>query len=1276
MALRTKKRSTPSHDDVNRRIEELEDSPQFDDMGDFNHRLAQNDSYDEDGSNDEYDEDQSDQIDWQDTENDTNPVDDYYKRRFGTAKDLNDAERNSATGGSDIGDDIAGGENTPADTGRDPVSPSGKRGGKGKLRKLMGMGAGPSGVIVLLLAIFGGSSVILGPASLLVNLHEIGTNHTNLGQNIYQKMGNSYIGAFFAGQNRDCSKSKIKCTFTRITEKQKARMEARGVSVKTEPSRIPGLLKMQRMDFPNGRSVTTRSQYNNLKYIDIQAYSLTKRFPALSYVNPKSAFRFATQKFGIYVGNKWRSAKTEDKNQRKAANKESLNNHTGAANTKDANDTRIKNEGRKRVNTATGRISSKATSFKNSLTTAGGIGALGSCITYDLVRAARGAVMLYWHKELLGFAMPFLQAGSMIKEGDIDWETVEQFGDRLTAPVTEQDVQDRPDLYNESMIGKTAMDSKAFGAALRGDHQTIEGTYAEKYASWNPARAVIGGGMIDAIQETVPGGKDSIKYACQALTYTMVAAARTCFKGGVSALVCLASGLVEYVAGKYLAPPAIEFLVNQLSEPAMEAIAAAGLDADLHGPPLGEAVISAAGVAGNYMDRASGFPVASTRDQAKQAFIDTYTDDDFIQDQIATGRLEAEKNQFDVTNQYSFAGQFVSRFAATPLDGSLFSVVSNMANVVSANTVYRSTASATKNGIYQPIEIYGSQEKIEETLDNCADPALQEGSGINVPGLGESCHTVPVVLPTVRDCLEDEDDPNSDRICILEAIDHLSNDFTYFDGSEEKPYIDGDTGKPSDWDQYNKSSPNQGENYEEKDYKNPFLMYMQYCGRDRKYPPGYTDKSITLSFLEAQDILEESSIDVAEQVQNLLQPYDDWHDFTNCAVGNWDEEELAWMSYYYTACMGIHAGEEGLDYCWEEAPVAVAGSSDGWVYPICDATLSSPYGPREGGFHRGMDFAAPTGTPIYAAHKGTVVKAGPASGFGNWIVIQHEVDGKRYDTVYGHMFSDGVLVSVGDTVNAGDQIGEVGNAGTSSGPHLHFEIWDGGRDSGNAIDPAPILDTAERTCGDQPTTAQQDNAVCVGDSSTAPDKTDILNQLVETCQQMYERVDQAFGPFVKEPPITIAIDPSIERSLGYPSEGRIRMANPGFDGATVETYWKPTLIHEMMHLTQNYISTAHQWITEGIAEYGRVKLGFTSPNYPVSCAYEPYKRYTVNGGYLCANALFRYIEKQYDSQFVDKLHDAEGNGTYSDAFFIDRTGKDVETLYAECLSFECAGGNP
>lgn len=118
--------------------------------------------------------------------------------------------------------------------------------------------------------------------------------------------------------------------------------------------------------------------------------------------------------------------------------------------------------------------------------------------------------------------------------------------------------------------------------------------------------------------------------------------------------------------------------------------------------------------------------------------------------------------------------------------------------------------------------------------------------------------------------------------------------------------------------------------------------------------------------------------------------------------------------------------------------------------------------------HRGIDFASITpgksyaGADILAAHDGVVVEArgaakqgdpGWVNGFGSWVWLRHLIDGQRVDTIYGHMPYTSFAVKSGDTVTAGQKLAEVGSEGDSSGPHLHFEVWPGGRLGGVAVDP-------------------------------------------------------------------------------------------------------------------------------------------------------------------------------------------------------------------------------
>ncbi|MGY1754662.1 M23 family metallopeptidase [Blastococcus sp. SYSU D01042] len=121
------------------------------------------------------------------------------------------------------------------------------------------------------------------------------------------------------------------------------------------------------------------------------------------------------------------------------------------------------------------------------------------------------------------------------------------------------------------------------------------------------------------------------------------------------------------------------------------------------------------------------------------------------------------------------------------------------------------------------------------------------------------------------------------------------------------------------------------------------------------------------------------------------------------------------------------------------------------VAPINGARLTSGFGARWGTVHTGIDLAAPMRTPEYSVMDGVVLEAGPASGYGLAVYIQHD---NGDVTVYGHM--DEILVQPGQVVRAGDIIALLGNRGQSTGPHLHFEVHLGGLD-GTKVDPIPWL---------------------------------------------------------------------------------------------------------------------------------------------------------------------------------------------------------------------------
>jgi murein DD-endopeptidase MepM/ murein hydrolase activator NlpD len=140
---------------------------------------------------------------------------------------------------------------------------------------------------------------------------------------------------------------------------------------------------------------------------------------------------------------------------------------------------------------------------------------------------------------------------------------------------------------------------------------------------------------------------------------------------------------------------------------------------------------------------------------------------------------------------------------------------------------------------------------------------------------------------------------------------------------------------------------------------------------------------------------------------------------------------------------------------------------------VVEHRLSSGFGTRQDPFtgeasrHEGLDFVAPRGSPIVATAPGRVVLAQYFGPYGRTVDVDH---GRGFTTRYAHMSK--IQVSIGDTVAAGDVLGNLGNTGRSTGPHLHYEV----RFQGRPINPVPqhVLTTAQRHMSERGLFAQRD----------------------------------------------------------------------------------------------------------------------------------------------------------------------------------------------------------
>jgi len=136
--------------------------------------------------------------------------------------------------------------------------------------------------------------------------------------------------------------------------------------------------------------------------------------------------------------------------------------------------------------------------------------------------------------------------------------------------------------------------------------------------------------------------------------------------------------------------------------------------------------------------------------------------------------------------------------------------------------------------------------------------------------------------------------------------------------------------------------------------------------------------------------------------------------------------------------------------------------------PVPGHAVVSPFGLRQlpwegnGRLHEGVDISADSGMPVIAAADGVVVEAGTKGGYGRYVAVRHA---ESLTTFYAHLGAIDAGVKPGMAVKAGMPLGRIGSTGTSTGPHLHFEIRDGDH---RPLNPAMFLGKAFAEAGDLP----------------------------------------------------------------------------------------------------------------------------------------------------------------------------------------------------------------
>ena len=217
-------------------------------------------------------------------------------------------------------------------------------------------------------------------------------------------------------------------------------------------------------------------------------------------------------------------------------------------------------------------------------------------------------------------------------------------------------------------------------------------------------------------------------------------------------------------------------------------------------------------------------------------------------------------------------------------------------------------------------------------------------------------------------------------------------------------------------------------------------------------------KSLGTTYYEYYAILEDDEekfyVATKEQAEAIINKLDD--------KNSNNIDDLSYTHIYNTELQEYTDEETVVDELYEKKVYTYSGSGSytiasskielglDLIKPVQSGyTITSRFGTRSSGMHRGLDIAAPTGTPIYAAASGTVIASGwSTTGFGYFIRVAHA---NGVETLYAHCSQ--LFVSEGEYVSQGQHIGDVGSTGWSTGPHLHLEI----RVNGTIVNPQYYL---------------------------------------------------------------------------------------------------------------------------------------------------------------------------------------------------------------------------
>lgn len=897
-------------------------------------------------------------------------------------------------------------------------------------------------------AITGGGTVLFSifliPAGLTTALDQIMTNDASDSTRMNVLMHRAFVSATLG--KADCS-TKLKCRFSTMDKTQVDKWKAAGFTIQPDTPDGDGRYRVKSITFPDGTTAT-----NSRDFFAHADGSLSARQSVDNVINSRSApynskfakYRKVLDKYGLSKDRVFSASTDRDRDARTRAMNENIDNHTEAETDRDRDQTRriAKFQERleknkifdtnihSRVNQIVGGKTIDRASYVVD-------GAAAACMAYNFIKGTTASVKLLLYKDLIAFTFPFFQTFAQVRDqGNVEPEKVEYIMDRLTWYYKEEFKDLYAELYpdeNESdwkkEEGLTAMDSRGIRAMISGNLEALK-TYSENYMGWKAAAAIAGNQALGLI-EGAAGGKENLRDVCYGASVLSFALTAQCLTSAPGALFCATLFGANAMFGDEIAKTGGALL----AAPALLIVSKTNLTSSLKGVRLGEAL--AAGISLLLADHARGSGLtAAVSTAAVKKFVDE-TNDTYHKDVVELARYEASQKPFDTSNQYSFINQLASSFNVGRSYYEKQTVFSNITNMFAiAGTPLRLLSGGTAGAMLtQPTQLGISAEQ-RTAYVQCPDDDIR---GIGALCDGVSGKTIGVAPEGVVEALNAQ--VNGTRDVILETVSYM----------RENRYIDEEGKAIGDTNPDGPEGDDEGDNADREDrHRYEYIKFKNYCTEDRIDPVGLTTKT-----------LESAKSDRDRE----------WWVYARCIGRDANGKEklndaklkqnLFYFAIYYNLCETQLPIAAERPNCWDTSTqplAAVTPNTGDWVIPTSGPCLS-PYGPRWGKLHAGIDISPPSGTPIVAPTSMKITSAGMNSGgYGN-MVTGTATDGTNYSFRFGHMLSQ-PPVTVGQEVAKGTEIGQVGSTGDSTGPHLHFEIFPPGGNPATysgAVDPVPVL---------------------------------------------------------------------------------------------------------------------------------------------------------------------------------------------------------------------------